>query len=329
MAGILSVWNDCAPEGLEHFERWYNSEHLLERVGVPGFRFGRRYELVSGGDRRFMAFYEVDSPAVLNSPAYLERLENPTPWTSEAMKSFRGMVRTVCDLKAIAGNLIGSHVVVLRADEAMTPTPSADKLVAKLAAEDGIARAQLWTAAAQQTKADTAEMKSRGQDRLIAGALVVECVRRSDADRVAARLAADGPPPSSASAGPAFSAFTLCCVSTTKLERSRVQGSVACDAGPNCRRLEAGQQLPLHPGCNPAHNNGRTQRAGWQSDQRGPGPGARAPGAGTFCHRPWRVGARPRHQPSDMVGVDVPAVRAQARGVLRRPRRGAELRAPR
>ena len=37
---------------------------------------------VSGGDRRFFAFYEVDSPAVLNSPAYLERLENPTPWTS-------------------------------------------------------------------------------------------------------------------------------------------------------------------------------------------------------------------------------------------------------
>ena len=76
MTGILSVWNDCAPEGLEHFERWYNGEHLMERVGVPGFRFGRRYELVSGGDRRFMAFYEVDSPAVLTSRPYVERLEN-------------------------------------------------------------------------------------------------------------------------------------------------------------------------------------------------------------------------------------------------------------
>jgi hypothetical protein len=213
MAGILSVWNDCAPEGFEHFERWYNGEHLPERVGVPGFKFGRRYELVSGGDRRFMAFYEVDSPAVLTSPAYVERLENPTPWTSEAMQSFRGMVRTVCDLKAVAGNLIGSHAVVLRADKAMAPTPAADKLVARLAAQDGIARVQLWTAAAQQTKTDTAEMKSRGQDKLIAGALMVECVRRSDADRVAGSLAADGPPPELGISGSsALGVYALLCI---------------------------------------------------------------------------------------------------------------------
>jgi hypothetical protein len=188
MTGILAIWNDCAPEGYEHFERWYNREHLMERVGVPGFRFGRRYEIVSGGDRRFFAFYEVDSPAVLTSPAYLQRLENPTPWTQEAMTSFRGMVRTVCDLRAAAGNLTGSFVVVLRADGAFTPTPVADAIVDELAGQDGIARVQLWTAASNQTKADTAEMKIRGKDQLIAGALVVDCVRYANAERVAARL---------------------------------------------------------------------------------------------------------------------------------------------
>ena len=211
MAGILAIWNDCAPEGLEHFERWYNREHLLERVGVPGFRFGRRYEAAAGGDRRFFAFYEVDSPAVLNSPAYLERLENPTPWTQQSMKSFRGMVRTVCDLRAAAGDLIGSHAVVLRADAAMAPTPDAAALVEKLAAEAGIARVQLWTRAAQQTKADTAEMKSRGGDQLIAGAFVVECVRRADADRVAATLAR--PPAALGLSGPtALGIYALLCI---------------------------------------------------------------------------------------------------------------------
>jgi len=122
MAGILAIWNDCAPEGYDHFERWYIREHLQERVGVPGFRFGRRYETVSGADRRFFAFYEVESPDVLSSKAYVERLEAPTPWTLETMKSFRNMVRTVCDLRAAAGDLIGSHAVVLRADQAMAPT---------------------------------------------------------------------------------------------------------------------------------------------------------------------------------------------------------------
>ena len=115
MAGILAIWNDCAPDGYDHFERWYIREHLQERVGVPGFRFGRRYEAVSGADRRFFAFYEVDSPDVLSSKAYVDRLEAPTPWTLEAMKAFRNMVRTVCDLRAAAGDLIGSHAVVLRA----------------------------------------------------------------------------------------------------------------------------------------------------------------------------------------------------------------------
>jgi hypothetical protein len=188
MAGILAIWNDIASEGYAHFERWYVREHLQERVDVPGFRFGRRYEAVAGGDRRFFAFYEADTPAVLTSPAYLERLENPTPWTQEVMRSFRGMVRTVCDLRAAAGDLVGSHAVVLRVDTAMAPSPEADAVVRDLARGDGVARVQLWTAAAQQTPAGTAEMWARGGDRLIAGALVVECLRRPDAERVARSL---------------------------------------------------------------------------------------------------------------------------------------------
>jgi hypothetical protein len=211
MAGILSVWNDIAPEGAEHFERWYNREHLAERVGVPGFRFGRRYELASGGDRRFFAFYEVDSPDVLTSPAYVARLESPTPWTQQTMTTFRDMVRTVCDLRAAAGDLIGSHAVVLRADEGIAPGPDAGALVARLAAEPGVARVQLWTRAAGQTKADTAEMKVRGPDKLAAGAFVVECVRRADADRVAATLAK--PPAALGIAGrSALGIYGLLCV---------------------------------------------------------------------------------------------------------------------
>jgi hypothetical protein len=188
MPGILAIWNDIDAESYEHFERWYNREHLQERVGVPGFRFGRRYEVVSGGDRRFFAFYEVDSPDVLTSPAYMQRLENPTPWTQKSMTYFRGMVRTVCDLRRNAGGLAGAFAVVLRADGAFAPTPAADAWVDEVAAQEGIAGVQLWTAAAAQTQADTAEMKIRGKDQLIAGAMIVECVRYADAERVATSL---------------------------------------------------------------------------------------------------------------------------------------------
>jgi hypothetical protein len=213
MTGVLAIWNDCAPEGYEHFERWYIREHLQERVGVPGFHFGRRYERAGTGDRQFFAFYEVDNPAVLTSPAYLQRLENPTPWTQEAMTSFRGMVRTVCGVRATAGDLVGSHAVVLRADGAMAPTPAAEALVKETAARDGVARVHLWTAAAQQTKADTAEMKARGKDQLIAGAFVVECVRRSDAERIAKDL--EKPPAALGLSGPSsLGIYSLLCIKT-------------------------------------------------------------------------------------------------------------------
>lgn len=214
MPGILAVWNDCAPEGYEHFERWYNREHLHERVGVHGFRFGRRYELLSGGDRRFFAFYEVDDAAVLTSPAYMRVLENPTPWTQKAMTSFRGMVRTVCELRRAAGNLAGSFAVVLRADGAFEPTAAADCLVDELAGQDGIARAQVWTAAASQTKADTAEMKIRGKDQLIAGALIVECVRLADAERVASALGKSTATTIGMSGPNALGIYGLLCIAT-------------------------------------------------------------------------------------------------------------------
>jgi len=210
-AGILAIWNDCAPEGEAHYERWYKSEHMQERVGVAGFRFGRRYERLSGGDRRFFTFYEVESADVLSSPAYVARLEAPTPWTSESMRHFRNMVRTVCDQRLAAGDLIGSHAVVLRADGAMAPTAAAGKLVEDLAAEPGVARVQLWTASEKQTPADTAEMKKRAKDQLAAGAFLVECIRRADADRIAARLAS---PPAAlgVSGASAVGVYGLLCV---------------------------------------------------------------------------------------------------------------------
>ena len=120
MPGILAVWNDIAPEGYEHFERWYNREHLQERVGVPGFRFGRRYEVVSAATAASSRSTRWTVPDVLTSAAYLQRLENPTPWTQKTMQSFRNMVRTVCDLRRSARAIcIGSHAVVLRADGEM------------------------------------------------------------------------------------------------------------------------------------------------------------------------------------------------------------------
>ena len=211
MLGMLAVFNDCAPEGRQQFEHWYNHEHLQERVAVPGFRNGRRYQLLAGGDREFCACYEVDTPGVLNSEAYVARLNDPTPATRQAMTSFRNMVRTVCDVATTAGELIGAYAVVLRADDTMVPTPAAAAWVAALAGEAGIGRVALWLRAAEQTRTDTAEMRSRAKDRLAAGVLVVDCLRRTDAERVMAALAT--PPPALGISGQsALGIYALLCL---------------------------------------------------------------------------------------------------------------------
>lgn len=78
--GLLMVWADVPAAQEDEFNRWYNDEHLPERMAIPGFLGGARYEAVKGGPKH-LACYELDSVAVLDSPAYKHVQANPTPWT--------------------------------------------------------------------------------------------------------------------------------------------------------------------------------------------------------------------------------------------------------
>ena len=79
-AGLLMVWADVPADKEAEFNRWYNEEHLAERMAVPGFLNAARYEAVKGGPKH-LAVYELESAAVLDSPAYKKVQANPTPWT--------------------------------------------------------------------------------------------------------------------------------------------------------------------------------------------------------------------------------------------------------
>jgi hypothetical protein len=49
-------------------------------MAVPGFLSAARYEAVKGSPKH-LAYYELESPAVLESAAYRKVSENPTEWT--------------------------------------------------------------------------------------------------------------------------------------------------------------------------------------------------------------------------------------------------------
>jgi hypothetical protein len=188
MSGVLAVWNNCAPGAEPEYERWYLREHLPERLGVAGFRRGWRYEAPSANPRYF-TYYEVDEPQVLLSPGYLERLQNPTPWTRKIMTSvFRDTSRTVCKVSLSLGAAAGGRVVTMRWD-ARAPMESVMEMAYELHALGGVARVQVWSATEAQTPA-TEETKVRGgADERIGGALVVDCIGDSDARAVNAWLA--------------------------------------------------------------------------------------------------------------------------------------------
>jgi hypothetical protein len=78
--GLLMVWADVPAAQEPEFNRWYNEEHLAERLAVPGFLSAARYEAVKGGPKH-LAVYELESAAVMDSPAYTKVQASPTPWT--------------------------------------------------------------------------------------------------------------------------------------------------------------------------------------------------------------------------------------------------------
>lgn len=80
--GMLAIWCEV-PEDLEQeFNRWYNEEHIYERLSVPGILSAARYESVLNGPKH-LAIYELESPAVMESEEYIRFKNNPTKWSRE------------------------------------------------------------------------------------------------------------------------------------------------------------------------------------------------------------------------------------------------------
>src|SRR3954469_20132037 len=80
-SGCFIAWCDVQLGRETEHDHWHTHEHMIERVAIPGFRRGLRYRSLMGSPR-LCIIYEVDSLQTLASPAYLERLNNPSPWTT-------------------------------------------------------------------------------------------------------------------------------------------------------------------------------------------------------------------------------------------------------
>jgi hypothetical protein len=190
--GILAIFNDCSAGREAEFEAWFQSEHLIERVSVPGFLFGRRHKALSGSTGYFN-FYLVETPDVLTSKPYLERLDHPTPMTRTIMSEvFVNMNRTVCRRTVRKGSFRGAYTVTARFNE-KSDQARLSQTLEKFLADTGVASGEIWIALDPAGMPVSMEEKLRGGDKKIAGALMIDTLYQDKAKAVGDQLAEEFP----------------------------------------------------------------------------------------------------------------------------------------
>jgi hypothetical protein len=82
------------PAGLEdEFNDWYDTEHVPQRVALPGFRSASRWVCIDGWPR-WMALYDLASEAAVHSEAYRDVSgAQSTPWSRRILPRTVGRSR--------------------------------------------------------------------------------------------------------------------------------------------------------------------------------------------------------------------------------------------
>jgi hypothetical protein len=137
----LLVWTDVEAEHEADFNRWYDREHMDERVAIPGFLSARRFQRVGAG-RKYLALYRTESLDVFDSDPYRRAFENQTQWSLLNFKRMRNTVRAVGTI-AEAGAGTGGFVGVLTF--AAERSDAAGAFLNKAVKQDGVIAGHILT----------------------------------------------------------------------------------------------------------------------------------------------------------------------------------------
>ena len=100
--GLLAIWSDVDPDYRVEFQKWHNCEHIRERVAIPGFFVGRRYQVI-GEAPNFLMCYETEDSKILATEPYLHAVNHPSSWTKEVMAHSKNIVRGIYRMVSMVG----------------------------------------------------------------------------------------------------------------------------------------------------------------------------------------------------------------------------------
>ncbi|OAI83016.1 hypothetical protein AYO27_17890 [Rhizobium sp. GHKF11] len=105
-AAILALWNDYPADLAEEYASWHTFEHVPERLTVPGMQAARRYVSASQNETYF-TLYDLEDISVIEDPAYIDLVRNPTPWSLKMRRNFSKVLRIPGKIAATGGKGIG------------------------------------------------------------------------------------------------------------------------------------------------------------------------------------------------------------------------------
>ena len=111
--GMLLTSMDIDPSDEAEFNRWYDREHLEERVAIAGFLEARRY-VAQDGRPKYLSLYSTETFEVLDSPAYRTALANQTDWSKANIARFKNMIRAVARITISRGQGRGAALGIVR-----------------------------------------------------------------------------------------------------------------------------------------------------------------------------------------------------------------------
>lgn len=169
----IAMWWDVPREVRAEWEEWHTVEHMPERLSIPGFLRGSRW--ISGESSYFM-LYEAAELATVTSGPYMERLNNPTPWSRKMMPHHRNMVRSLCLVRASYGEGLPGVMATMRFSSGRADLPGGK----------GVTNAHLLQS--QPMPEATEEQKIRGGDATAEWVLLVGGYDAAAVERAAGEI---------------------------------------------------------------------------------------------------------------------------------------------